>query len=266
MRLLVVSDLHIRGSEDPLYASLLKLIESRTQPGDVLVLAGDVFDLYVGSKAVFQQRYQSFHGALRDAGVRGVEIHYIEGNHDFLIHGDFAGIAGLTVHSHEVKLELAGKRFYIAHGDTVDSSDIGYRALRLFFRSPLMKGLVAVTPGKWLDRIGQGSSRKSRGSKPTLVSELPLERAEDLRRRYRNYAAERITEGFDYVILGHCHDLDEMRFTLGERRGQYLNVGYPRIHGSFLSWEPGDPWIAREGLQRGNAHHSDDHRVNPTPT
>ncbi len=248
MRLLVISDLHIHGPHDPLYASLLKLIRERASPGDTLVLAGDVFDLFVGNKRVFLERYHEFVAALRDAGSRGVRVHYIEGNHDFLVRGAFGRIPGVQVHSQDVSLELGGRKFFISHGDTFDRSDYGYRALRVFYRSPVMKGIVRVVPGRWLDWYGNAHSRQSRATKPILASGLSIENMERLRRVYRSAAAERLAAGYDFVVAGHCHDLDEMDFTIAGRSGQYVNVGYPRAHGSFLTWGPGEPKIQREKL------------------
>ena len=72
MPLYVVSDLHIRGSEDPLYRSLLGLLRDRARPGDTLVLAGDVFDLFVGNKQVFRERYRQFLAEVETASKRGV--------------------------------------------------------------------------------------------------------------------------------------------------------------------------------------------------
>jgi UDP-2,3-diacylglucosamine hydrolase len=248
MALLVISDLHILGPHDPLYASLLKLIRERASSGDTLVLAGDVFDLFVGNKNIFLERYSAFVEALEDAGRRGVQIHYIEGNHDFLIRGAFGAIPGVRVHNEDVSLDLGGRRFFISHGDTFDRADYGYRALRIFYRSALMKGIVQVVPGRWLDWYGKAHSKQSRASKPILASGLPIERRERLRKVYRSAAAELLAEGYDFVVAGHCHDLDEMEFTIAGRWGQYVNVGYPRAHGSYLSWSPGEPKIQREKL------------------
>jgi UDP-2,3-diacylglucosamine hydrolase len=248
MNLFVLSDLHISGPEDPLYHSLLKLLRERTCAGDTLVFAGDLFDLFVGNKEIFKKRYSAFLEAAGEAGKRGVSIHYIEGNHDFLIHQAFNSIRGLVTYPDHVSVTLAGKRFYFTHGDQVDRQDVSYRILRAFFRSPVMRALVRCLPGKWLDRIGQTSSRQSRKRKPRFAKELPLERMEYLRRVYRSYAAERLAEGFDFVVMGHSHDLDEMNFNIGGRPGQYVNMGFPRVHGSFLSWSPGEEKIRRERL------------------
>ena len=82
--------------------------------GDTVVLAGDLFDLFVGNKRIFRERYGDFFRALETAGKKGVETHYIEGNHDFLIRAAFRGIPGLRVHVHEVSLELGGRKFFFA--------------------------------------------------------------------------------------------------------------------------------------------------------
>jgi UDP-2,3-diacylglucosamine hydrolase len=248
MALYVISDLHILDADDPLYFSLLRLLRERAVSGDVVVLAGDLFDLFIGTKQVFKRRYIDFFNALREASDKGVDIHYIEGNHDFLMAPALDGIQRLNVYSLEAKLEIEGKRFYFAHGDTVDSKDYGYRFLRAFFRSFFMRIVITLLPGKWVERIGEASSQKSSGGKPRLARELPLQRMEYLRNIYRSYAAERLAEGHDFVVMGHCHDLDEMSFNVGERRGQYVNVGFPRVHGSFLSWLPGEERIQREKL------------------
>jgi hypothetical protein len=111
-----------------------------------------------------------------------------------------------------------------------------------------MKLLVMLIPGGWLDSIGRASSKKSRSGKPALAACLPTDRMENLRKIYRSYAAERLSQGYDFVVMGHCHDLDEMHFNVGGRKGQYINVGFPRAHGSFLTWSPGEEKIQREKL------------------
>ncbi len=248
MSVYIVSDLHIWGPDDPLYSVLLALIGNQAKVDDVLVLAGDVFDLFVGSKAIFKKRYSEFFSALNRAGQRGVKIHYIEGNHDFLLGRAFARVQGLELHSESVSLEVQGKRFFVTHGDQADRRDFGYLILRAFFRSVPIRCLIWLVPGSWLDRLGRWSSRRSRNKNPLLVSQLPLERREVLRKVYRSFAAERLAQGYDFVVMGHCHDLDEMFFQIGGRPGQYVNVGFPRVHGSFLSWVPGEDKIHRERL------------------
>ena len=248
MSLFIISDLHIWGPDDPLYKSLICILRMRAHRGDTFVLAGDVFDFFVGAKEVLITRYEEFISELRLAGDRGVKIHYIEGNHDFLLKKAFGDVPGLEIHPAEVQFEIAGKRFLVAHGDLADKADRGYRVLRGFFRSPFIKTFVHFAPGKWVDVIGKKSSDTSRKKNPRLPTSLPTEHIVKLRKTYRSYAAERLAQGHDFMVMGHCHDLDEMKFTIGDRCAQYINVGYPRAHGSFLSWNPGDELIQREAI------------------
>lgn len=248
MAVYAVSDLHIRGPHDPLYRSLLALLRDRAQRGDTVVLAGDVFDLFVGNKRVFTERYGEFLRELAAAGERGVAIHYIEGNHDFLLRRAFARIPGLALHPQDFEVTVATKRFFFSHGDLVDRQDYGYRFMRFMFRTWLMKLLVALFPGRLLEWIGARSSYASQARSPRLPTQLPQGRMERLRNLYRSHAAERIARGCDFVVMGHCHDLDEKFFHIDGRPGQYVNVGFPRAHGSFLSWSPGDERIQRERL------------------
>lgn len=248
MNLYVISDLHIRSPDDPIYRSLLGLLKERARENDTVVLAGDLFDLFVGGKRIFLDRYSEFFQELTRAGDRGVEVHYIEGNHDFMIRRAFRDAPGAVIHPHHFSVEIGGKRFYFAHGDTVDRKDYGYRLLRAFFRSPPIQLLVMVLPGAWIDWIGRALSQLSRKRNSGIPACFPKGKMEVLRKKYRNFAADRISQGYDYVVMGHCHDLDEMSFVVGGRPGQYVNVGFPPVHGSFLSWQPGDEKISREKL------------------
>lgn len=248
MRLLAISDIHIKDERDPLYASTIRLIES-TQKGDVLVLGGDIFELFVGKKQVFLERFSKFLAAVRAACHRAVEVHYIEGNHDFQLKEVYGDIPGVQLHELEFSKEINGKRFYFAHGDLADRRDYGYRFLRGFFRSLPFRAFVKVAPDRWIEAIGAGLGDQSRMGRPKSVMDYPGEKLEKLRTTYRNFAAEKVRQGFDFVVLGHCHDLDQKVFQIDGRKCQYINIGFPRIHGSFISWSPGADWIEREALR-----------------
>jgi UDP-2,3-diacylglucosamine hydrolase len=243
-----VSDMHIGNAKDPLYASLNALVGQWMQTGDVLILAGDIFDVFVGNKDVFVKEYSRFFEAVKLATERGVKIHYIEGNHDFLLKNAFSSYKEVQVHDESVEFEFDKKKFFVAHGDLANKKDYGYRFLRAFLRSLFLRLVVFLVPGKMVHAIGKKSSKYSSQMTPRMPNELPIERRERLRAVYRSYAAEKLSQGFDYVVMGHCHDLDEKIFKIGSRLGQYVNVGYPRIHGSLLSWHSGDAKIARERL------------------
>lgn len=250
MKLLILSDLHIKGPSDPLYPAFLEILRSRLESGDRLIMAGDIFDLFVGGKNVFLDPYREYFEALRQLDLLGVAVDYIEGNHDFHLRSAYQDFHHFRLHPNQIQMELSGKKFLVVHGDTIDRNDYGYRGLRLFLRSPVMKILIQVSPGRFLQALGQKSSRLSRFFHPQLEQQSDFSERDLLRRKYRNFAAEKVSDGFDFVVAGHCHDRDEMRFQVDGRQGQYINIGYPKVHRSYLSWTPDQPWIVREDFPR----------------
>lgn len=249
-RLIYLSDLHVRSAEDPSYHRLLKaLTDARAAtPKAVIVLGGDVFDLFVGALPVFLRRYAEFLALVREMAREGFEIHYIEGNHDFLLKRVFADEPRIRIHPREHVLALDGKSFYLAHGDLVDRADWGYLFLRAFFRGPLIRFMVRFCPGEWLEKLGAFSARHSKGRPGGTAytpAGMPAKQIERLRTVYRSFASEKIRAGHDFVILGHCHDLDQMRFRIGERGAHYMNAGFPPIHGSYVAWESGSDELER---------------------
>ncbi len=245
MQLLVFSDLHILDKNDPIYQKLLERLKNKISGGDILVFAGDIFDLFIGGKKIFRARYQDFFEILSTLKKKGVEIHYIEGNHDFLMKNIFCDG---RLYARDFELTLEGKKFYFAHGDLVKTNDLRYRMVRSFLRSSAMKGFVYCAPDGLVDWIGKNWSRHSRTGKIFRFEDMPQDRAEKIRLEFRNFASEKIKQGFDFVVMGHCHDKDEMVLSSGEKNAQYINMGYPKVHGSYLTWSPGDPLICRENF------------------
>jgi len=237
MSLFIVSDLHARSDRDPTLRRVLNVLKMKAVPGDIFVFAGDIFDLFVGEKKIFLDQTRVFWDELKQASDRGVHIHYIEGNHDFHLR-QLAKNCGFSCHSESIDFELDGKRFYIAHGDLVDRKDYGYLLLRWIFRSWVLQLFVKMAPCSWIEKIGFKFTDKNR---ILSVGEFkPKEKYRPaIKRLYRNFAVDKIKAGYDFVVLGHCHDLDEAKFVYQEREGTYFNVGFPPIDRTMLLWDQG---------------------------
>jgi UDP-2,3-diacylglucosamine hydrolase len=249
MKVVVISDIHIFGADDPLYASLLALMAEELEPGDHLVLAGDIFDFLVGNQPGLNRRYSAFFAALRKLGENGVHTTYIEGNHDFHLRENFAEVPALHVAAAETEIALSGKRVYVAHGDLVDRDDRGYLALRAFFRSPFIRFAAFALPEAAVEWIGKRSAVSSRKRTPRLPETRGGDHLARLRRTYREFAKRKFREGFDAIVLGHCHDLDGEEFSEAGRSGRYLNVGFPRVHRSYVVFTA-ENGLARKSLRR----------------
>ncbi|MBS1959791.1 MAG: UDP-2,3-diacylglucosamine diphosphatase [Bdellovibrionales bacterium] len=231
MKLWVFSDLHLE--ESTLYHEFLSLLEVGVARGDQVVFAGDIFDLFVGNSTYFKLKFKSFFDILKVLNSRGVVPHYIFGNHDFNLDHAFEGLQ-IGLHDERVTIEVPApdgrKKIYVAHGDLIDPSDVNYIRMRKLFRSAPARILSSSLPGTWIEKFGRMISRKSDQKMADLPESWSAERRDHLRRLFREFAYVKNRQGFDYVILGHCHDLDE-------QEPFYFNMGYPPVHRQFLLYD-----------------------------
>lgn len=221
-RIWIFSDLHLADPQSPLYQSFILALEEPDSPSDAVVFAGDIFEIFVGKSEYFIERNKSFLDAIRALHQRGVSLYYIEGNHDFHLEKAFGDVPVMLLDS-----ELVLGRLYIAHGDLVDQADQGYLRMRRFFRSKGFRKFVDLLPGKAVQWIGEAIARSHEQKEqdlPNAPGKVPA-----IRPVFRAFAEEKKRQGFDFVILGHCHDLDDLQPF-------YFNMGYPPVHRQFLYW------------------------------
>jgi UDP-2,3-diacylglucosamine hydrolase len=249
MKAIVISDIHIFGADDPLYESLLALMREELRSGDRLVLAGDIFDFLVGDQPSSSRRYEAFFAAVRELGRRDVRVVYIEGNHDFHLAKVFAAFPNVELVPAETAIAFGEKRLYVAHGDLVDRDDRGYLALRAFFRSPFIRFAAIALPEAAVEWIGRRSSDSSRKRNPRLPESRGEAYLARLRSKYRAFAEGKFAEGYDGIVLGHCHDLDGADFERDGRRGRYLNIGFPRVHHAYVEFTE-ENGLVRKPLKR----------------
>lgn len=255
-KVVVISDLHIWGKEDPLYRALLRFSESYFEPGDKFFIIGDLFDLFIGRKKIFTQRYSELLNVFAEMAARNIEIFYIEGNHDFNLKKLTPKAKNIHVLTNDFEYEWEGKRFFFTHGDKINWKDIKYLLLRFSLRTRLAQWLIQSAPGDWIDYLGSRWSQRSR--KKNAISEtraLPLVR--NTVQMFRNFACLKIVQGFHFVVMGHSHYFDNIKFKIDQHEGQYINAGFPRKDRKFFvlesgqsyfkecCWEDSDIWVPR---------------------
>lgn len=219
-RLWVFSDLHLTEPDSSLYQSFLIALQEPNSSSDVVVFAGDIFEIFVGNSAYFQKKHSLFLDSVRELARRGVRMFYIQGNHDFHLEKIFTDGSVKVLDS-----ELVLGKIYIAHGDLIDQNDHGYLKMRRLFRSRVFLSFVDRLPGITVEWIGKKMARshdQKAGDLPVKPGSVPA-----VRPIFRRFAEEKKRQGFDFVILGHCHDLDDLQPF-------YFNMGYPPVHRQFL--------------------------------
>jgi UDP-2,3-diacylglucosamine hydrolase len=236
------SDLHLREPNEELYQAFLRSL-AKIESASHVVFAGDIFDVFSGENSYFIEKHSRFFDAVSSLRLRGCSSYFIEGNHDMHLSPTVEKRCGAKVLSTELEITLASKRFYIAHGDLVDTDDHAYLRLRKLMRSRPAKAFFKFLPGFLAQGVGIKMSQKSQ----TIRKQSPSKyNSEELRKKYHNFADQKFSQGFDFVLMGHCHDFDEYR-PLGLQK-QYLNSGFPPTHRTYMRWQEGDLFVSREAF------------------
>lgn len=223
-----ISDAHIKGFESPAMETLCSFLKSLSTDIKSVVIAGDLFDFWMGCKEFVYSDYMPVLEALKDLSNKGIKIIYIEGNHDFFMGHFFTEVLKAEVCPSEKIIDFDGKKIYIAHGDLVNRKEYSYRLWRWVLRSRFVKFTANLIPPTLLFRIGIKLSQTSR--------KFPR-KSFDLKRIFRDFARDKWKEGYHGVILGHLHSpqLIEEEFN-GELRF-YANLGDWLTYNTYLVYE-----------------------------
>lgn len=222
MTLYFLSDLHIADGEDPNALRLAQFLEKKPVSGDTVILGGDIFDLFVGNKAIFRARFKIALDAMAAAAARGCRVIYLEGNHDFHFASIFKGQANFEIKKRDFQVEAHGRRIWISHGDEIDRTDHGYLFLRAVTKNFAFKAFVGALPGAAIDFIGGHSSGASRKYTSNKAETKGTER---IRKLYLEFAKSKVRMGFQHVLIGHSHLRDHIPIVDGGHKGEYINLG-----------------------------------------
>lgn len=211
-----ISDIHLgfykREKDKILENKLLKFFDL-IHKDETLVIIGDLFDYWFDYREVIPSNFYRTVQKLFELREKQVKIIYLIGNHDFGHYNFFKEELGILPIENDLEIELLGKKFYLSHGDGKSYNDNGYKILKVILRSKWAQKMYRwLHPdfGIWL---ASGSSRKSRH----------YTESKDFGPRdgLKDFAINKIEEGFDYVVMGHRHKLEITQ----HKQGFYINLG-----------------------------------------
>ncbi|MCS6929280.1 MAG: UDP-2,3-diacylglucosamine diphosphatase [Saprospiraceae bacterium] len=217
--IVVISDVHLGtyGCHARELLNYLKSIRPR-----VLVLNGDIFDIWYFKKSYFPKEHLEVVRRLLKMAAEGTKIYYLTGNHDDLLR-KFDEISFGMIHlRNKLVFQVNGKTYWIFHGDVFDASiqrarwlarlggegyDLLIRINRLVNRTRELLGLPPVSFAARVKKSVKGAVK--------YISDF-----EDIAIQV---AAEK---GYDYVICGHIHrpQIRKVRAKNG-REVTYMNSG-----------------------------------------
>jgi UDP-2,3-diacylglucosamine hydrolase len=234
------SDVHLglkdKATEKEKERKLAGFLESIRGDAEKIFIVGDLFDCWIEYRKVVPKGYYRTLAKLNEIVEQGVEVNFFSGNHDFWLNTYLRDDVGLKLYYDSMETELDGKKFFITHGDGLSSGDLGYKIIKKILRNrfnQFLYSLVHPDIGIWL---AQGSSKKSRlhtddRSKDVVTNEdiLDAKRSPESRSHgaggMREFAEKKVGEGFDYVVMGHIHQANDIEVTSGDHKGHYITLG-----------------------------------------
>ncbi len=201
-QLLFLADTHFRNprleAEAERRRRFIGFLET-VPDGAALFLLGDIFDFYFEYRSVVLKRYFDILYALRRSVERGVEVHFLGGNHDFWV-GDFLSEEiGLTLHGgDDILIDSQGRKICCSHGDLVLPNDGSYRRIRAIIRNRHVINAARLLHPDLMSaiatRISSGSKNRKRGALADMANHLC-----DIA------PGEFFSKGNDVFIIGHVH-------------------------------------------------------------
>jgi len=238
MRAVFISDAHLDGNASDGYRYLMRLLDSMRGSVDELFIVGDFFDFWFAGEGGVYPGFRDIVQRVLEVQREGTSISLFEGNHDFFL-SDYFAQYGIRVFPDGAGIDLDGKKVFVSHGDTVDTSKRGYLSLRRILRSDLFYKAQKKIPSPVLWQISRTISKMSRACE--------MRSSNGLAARMSVFAMEKFEEGFDTVVLGHCHSpLLEQR-VIHDRVKTFAILGDWISDYSYLLYDNGE-FATRSGL------------------
>ena len=138
---LFIADAHYPNHGDE-FLTLLKSLDNGTIKTPQLFLMGDIFDLLFGHNDYILSFSKEAITLLQKLS-KTLEIHYIEGNHDFCLKELFPHIKVYSQEEQPVKFILNKQEIYLSHGDK-HKSGLDYRLYSKIIRNKYF--ILALRP------------------------------------------------------------------------------------------------------------------------
>jgi len=237
-----IADAHLKGVQDGGCRKLLDFFDQLRdgigtdgraggKPAGQLVIAGDFFDFWFERNEIIYPGFRPVVERLALLNSSGIGVNICEGNHDFFLAKYFSRRLGIAVYPEWMEFELDGRRILVSHGDSVDRANRSYLALRRFLRSAFVFNMQRLLPLAFLWRIARFSSEMSKG-----MSRGAQDRLVEVMHRF---ALGKFAEGYDAVILGHCHKPVLRQESRGSRQKTFATLGDWIAHDSYLLYNDG---------------------------
>lgn len=233
-KIFFASDFHLglRTGSDPLEREkrIVRWLDTIAMEAGEIYLVGDIFDFWWEYKHVVPRGFTRFLGTISSITDSGIPVHFFTGNHDMWVRNYLSEECGMIIHKSPLSTVLHGKKFHIAHGEGLGSSNISYKILLSIFRNKPLRALYSMIHPAIGMKIGHKWSINSRYAKGISLDFLGEEN-EDLIKYSKSVLKK---EPVDFFIYGHRHLA--LSHMLGQN-SQIIFLGDWIKSGSYAEWD-----------------------------
>ena len=183
-----------------------------------LYLLGDVFDFWFEYKKAVPKGFVRFLGKIAEFTDQGIPVHFFTGNHDLWVFDYLPNEVGMVIHREPYRVNIAGKKFYLAHGDGLGPGDGTFKLLKKIFHNSFAQWMFARIHPNFGIGLAHKWSLSSRNDHAT-PDDFRGEENEMLVQHARQVLRQ---EYFDYLMFGHRHIV--LDYPLNES-SRYINLG-----------------------------------------
>jgi len=234
----VFADCHVGRRPDDDAPFLLALDRAAARGAGAISLLGDIFHFFIAHKKFETPAIARFLRKAEELRARGIAVTYVEGNRDFFLRGSYVEPYFRSVCDEET-FEAGGRRFLLVHGDRLNEADLPYWFWRHLSKNSFSRFCLNLVPREAGNRLVWKTEARLYHSNFKHKQRLPVE-------MIRKFAARRLAEGIDVLLLGHFHKswteavnggrveilpafVDERRWMEVDERGETRLVGLEEL-------------------------------------
>jgi UDP-2,3-diacylglucosamine hydrolase len=205
---LFISDLHLCRERPEINALFFRFLRERVPGSDALYILGDLFEYWAGDDDLADPLHGEIAAALKQVSDLGVPLHFMHGNRDFLVGGEFARVTGASLLPDPTIVDLYGTPTLLMHGDTLCTDDVKYQAFRLQIRDPAWQKDFLAKPlavrKAMIENVREQSAREVKEKPPEIMDVNGTAVAE----AFRRHGCSRMIHGHTHRPAHHVHDVD----------------------------------------------------------
>lgn len=189
------ADYHLFPKMEPI---ALKQWSKRLKKGDLCIFLGDLYESWVENRHRGRPGYEALHAITRDMVQRGIDVHLVVGNRDFLAGNSCTQASLMKIHHGPLLLTSAKCHLALFHGDELLPEDKGYLRYKRMVRHSVVQMALKSLPLSWLMNMAEGTRERSKAK----LKALPMDRFTPSLQLIED---QMVAWGTQLAVAGHLH-------------------------------------------------------------